>query len=83
MQTTSTEFQQNVGFYLREAEKGKIITIKKLKPVKSSFKLTLEKSEQDYDKKQSRNEKILNLIKELNIQNPAESGLDFQKRVRS
>ena len=83
MLATSTEFQQNVGFYLREAEKGRVIRIKKLKPVQSTFKLVLEKGYTTEDTRQTRNEKIQNLIKKLNIQNTAESGLEFQNRVRN
>jgi len=83
MLATSTEFQQNVGFYLREAEKGKVIRIKKLKPVQSTFKLVLEKGYSPEDTRQTRNQKIQSLIKKLNIQNTAESDLEFQNRVRN
>lgn len=83
MLATSTEFQQNVGFYLREAEKGKVIRIRKLKPVQSTFKLVLEKGYSAEDTRQTRNQKIQNLIRNLNIRNTTESGLEFQNRVRN
>jgi len=81
MNITSTEFQQNVGYYLREAEKGKIVEIKKLKPTRALFKLSLIRSQPKEAQKNSRKPKILDLIKKINIRD-SESGLEFQKRVR-
>jgi hypothetical protein len=39
MTTTSTKFQQNVGYYLKLAETGTVISILKSKPKKSLFQL--------------------------------------------
>lgn len=83
MKITSTEFQQNVGYYLKEAERGKIINIFKLKPTKASFKLIADKNSLDNKQKSSRKAEILKLIKELNISDSSESARDFQNRVRS
>lgn len=82
MNITSTEFQQNVGYYLKQAEQGKTITIRKLKPKKSSFEL-IAKNVENVNKKNKRNGEIRALIKELKINNTGESGLEFQRRVRS
>lgn len=82
MTITSTEFQQNVGYYLKQAEKGKTVMIKKLKPKKLMFKLIYENKDVPM-KKNTRNEEIRALIKELKIKNTGESALDFQRRVRS
>ena len=84
MTISSTEFQQNVGYYLKEAQKGKVIQIRKSKPQKALFTLTIEKNDHiDQKKESTRISKINDLINELNIQNKRESGLDFQKRVRN
>jgi hypothetical protein len=82
---SSTEFQQNVGFYLKEAQKGKKIRISKSKPEKALFVLSLQKAPAGTPSKQvnQRMAKINSLIKELKISNKTESGLDFQRRVRS
>lgn len=41
MTTTSTKFQQNVGYYLKLAETGTVISILKSKPKKNLFQLIL------------------------------------------
>lgn len=83
MTITSTEFQQNVGYYLKQAEQGKTITIEKLKPKKSSYKLVVNKPGKKTQKKLSRREEVRRMIEEYNIRDASESGLEFQKRVRS
>lgn len=83
MNITSTEFQQNVGYYLKQAEKGKTITIKKLKPKKSTYILVVEHGEKTTKAKPSRREEIMKLIDELDMKDTSESGLEFQRRVRS
>ena len=81
---SSTEFQQNVGHYLKEAQKGKTIQISKSKPEKAMFTISYQKENSiDNSNKVSRNKKILDLIKKLDIHNSKESGLEFQRRVRS
>lgn len=83
MTITSTEFQQNVGYYLKQAEQGKTITIERLKPKKSSYKLVANKPSAKTEKKLSRREEVRRMIEEFNIRNSEESGLEFQHRVRS
>ncbi|MEI7579683.1 MAG: hypothetical protein WCJ58_06685 [bacterium] len=83
MTITSTEFQQNVGYYLKEAEKGKTIQINKQKPTKAIFDLKLASKKDTAVTSPSRKELVLKLIKELNIKGRKESGLEFQHRVRS
>jgi N6-adenosine-specific RNA methylase IME4 len=41
MTVTSTKFQQNVGYYLKLAETGTIISILKSKPKKNLFQLVV------------------------------------------
>ena len=81
MNITSTEFQQNVGFYLKEVEKGKKITITKLKPKKAKFSLVLSKADQ-INNVRSRKSTVEEMIKILNIKDVTESALKFQNRVR-
>ena len=82
MTITSTEFQQNVGYYLNEAQKGKVLTITKSKPTKVSFKLVVQNNiEPKTQKKKFDPVELEKLIAKLNIQSH-ESGLEFQRRVR-
>jgi hypothetical protein len=97
MVISSTEFQQNVGYYLKEAQRGKIVQIRKSKPGNVLFNVSVQKEDADVlVKKISRREQMLALINKLNIHDDIhdsnskksskefgkESGLEFQKRVR-
>ena len=84
MVISSTEFQQNVGFYLKVAQNGKPIQIRKSKPQKALFTISYQKEKSNnVAKGLLRKTKVLNMINELNIHDSKESGLEFQKRVRS
>lgn len=81
---TSTEFQQNVGLYLKEAQKGSEVIIRKVKPANVSFKLSLHvqkpisKSAKKFDRA-----KFERLIKKMDINDGINDGIIFQKKVRS
>lgn len=83
MEISSTEFQQNVGFYLKMADTGKTVNIKRLKPFRADYKLELSKGVNAEITKNIRKNRITGLIKQLDIKAKNESGLNFQKRVRS
>lgn len=83
MYISSTEFQQNVGFYLREAEKGKTIKIRRLKPNNVEFSLLVSKRNTGKNNQVERNKLIKDLISNLKIDDPNEQGLEFQNTVRT
>ena len=88
MIVSSTEFQQNVGLYLKEAQNGKTIYIKKHKPEQVVFELTVKDREpvQKTGRRKFTREQIATMIAKANIHDAGsnrESGLEFQKRVRS
>jgi antitoxin (DNA-binding transcriptional repressor) of toxin-antitoxin stability system len=84
MTITSTEFQQNVGYYLKEAQAGKELLITRSKPSKAVFKLVLQEKETEVKTKKKFSEvEFYKLMAELGIRNHHESGLEFQRRVRS
>ena len=83
MIVSSTEFQQNVGFYLKEAQKGKSIQIRKTKPGEVFFNLSVLSKDTTAKRKITRNEMVTRLIKEINLPKSKESALEFQNRVRS
>ncbi len=81
MPITSTEFQQNVGYYLALAEKGEEIHINKLKPIKSTF--ILKKTKEKVKKIESNIERIIRESKKYQFHGGKETGLEIQRRVRS
>lgn len=78
MKITSTQFQQNVGKYLKLADEGEAIKIKKLKPVRN-YILKIEVTN-------SRAQKVKELIKK-GKKTPYPKGihnsLDYQNWLRS
>ena len=89
MTITSTEFQQNVGYYLSLADKGEEIRIEKKKPLKAIYILKKGKSLAVNDRnKETINGKnkyeFLEELKKYMIDGESgESGLELQRRVRS
>lgn len=82
MTVSSTEFQQNVGYYLGLAEKGEEITISKSKPKKVTYTLTFKKTDVVQDK--AREEYLSNLEKyKFKSGKKGSNGLNFQREVRS
>ena len=84
MIVTSTEFQQNVGRYLKLAEEGEEIQINKLKPLKNSFKLVKVKAKTN-KKPKNHIQEILKLAKKYQFHSgvKGENGLKLQRSVRS
>lgn len=82
MNISSTEFQQNVGYFLGLAEKGKEINIKRSKPTEAYFILKQKKVHLVNDK--PRDEFIKDLEKySFRSGKKGPNGLNFQKSVRS
>lgn len=81
MIVSSTEFQQNVGKYLKLADSGEQIEIIKKKPANVSYKLVRERQKPTRMNK-SRMERLITLAKSYNIRTD-EDGLSLQRRVRS
>jgi len=82
MNISSTEFQQNVGYYLKLAEAGNSIQITKSKPKHSIFRLVFQENKKASKKKTSK-QIALELLEKYAISRKGESGLEFQNRVRS
>lgn len=76
----ATDFQQNVGYYLALAESGRTVTIERVKPVRSRFKLTKDTSFKVAPSSKT-NAKLRELKKHI-VKSLPESGLDLQARVR-
>jgi hypothetical protein len=51
MTISSTKFQQNVGYYLKLAEKGSIVEIVKSKPTQSRYQLMIIPEKQQSNSK--------------------------------
>ena len=81
MTVSSTEFQQNVGYYLALAEKGEEITISKSKPKKAVFTLKKRLEKKIDEKPKTMADKLKELEKYMFESD--ESGLELQRRVRS
>jgi uncharacterized protein YueI len=79
---SSTEFQQNVGHYLKLAEAGSPIQITKSKPKHSVFNLVFQDNKK-INKKKSSKQIAIELLEKYSFSRKGESGLEFQKRVRS
>jgi antitoxin (DNA-binding transcriptional repressor) of toxin-antitoxin stability system len=82
MIVSSTEFQQNVGHYLKLAEAGSPIQITKSKPKYSVFKLVFQKNRKAKKNKTSK-QIAIELMEKYAVSRKGESGLEFQNRVRS
>ena len=65
MLINSTEFQQNVGYYLNLAEKGAVVHITKSKPRKSEYQLKVVKATAN-DNNEAKLLKIFKKIERLN-----------------
>ena len=61
MVINSTEFQQKVGYYLKLAEAGTVVTITKSKPSPSQYQLKFIRQETDNKSK----EKLRNFFKRI------------------
>ncbi len=83
MTISSTQFQQKVGYYLNLADKGETIVIEKLKPAGKTFVLK-KGSTKKQDSEKDRIKDLMKFIKENTVKSSTgESGLEFQRRVRS
>jgi len=82
MNITSTEFQQNVGYYLKLAEAGNSIQITKSKPKHAIFRIVSIGNKKTRKNKTSK-QIAIDLMKKYAISRKGESGLEFQNRVRS
>jgi antitoxin (DNA-binding transcriptional repressor) of toxin-antitoxin stability system len=82
MNISSTEFQQNVGYYLKMAEAGNTVLITKSKPGHSVFKLSIQENKKTSKEKTSK-QIAIELMERYSISRKGESGLEFQNRVRS
>ncbi len=84
MEITSTEFQQNVGYYLKEAQAGKELLISRSKPSKAVFKLVLlSEAKSVKPKRKFTMQQINAMLNKYGVSHGKESGLEFQRRVRS
>ena len=62
MTISSTEFQQNVGYYLKLAENNTVVTIQKSKPLKRKFTLQVVPQDQQSISKH----KLKDLVEKVN-----------------
>jgi hypothetical protein len=81
MTVTSTEFQQNIGYYLKLAEKGTVVTIVKTRPRRSQYQLKVVRP----DNPAHRNSRLEKFLKKVEQQGSKFDyyGKDSVKFVRS
>ena len=86
MRISSTEFQQNVGKYLRLVEKGEVLKVVRNKPVKRVFEIRVSEDQLDSGEKG-----ILEILAEIRKEYPLDPNgrlantdpLEYQRQVRS
>ena len=85
MKISSTEFQQNVGHYLKLAQQGTEVIIERHKPTKYTFKLTGVPAQQPADELNvSQNAMLAKMkkIRSLRMRFTDNDCTDFVRRVR-
>jgi len=83
MKISSTEFQQNVGYYLSLAEKGEDIIVEKKRPRGVNYKITAEKvnSNEKKDKVQDLDSELSQYIGKIRV--TENDSIKYQKKYRS
>lgn len=80
MKISSTEFQQNVGYYLGLAEKGEEIVIEKKRPAGIRYKIKAEKiNSKQNDKVQDLADKLEKFTAQFDVND----SVKYQRKYRS